>query len=601
MLVKTNLLPVVLLFAVQAVFSQEKSDPAEQGKRLINERKFNAAISSLTKAAETAKKNDDVYAHLAKAYLLAGKSTSAVEAAANALKYNGKNVMALSITGYHDAAHGDEKKGLAQLDKAIAMNSGFCDTYFFKASYYKTKGDYFFNQGREAKSYEDYFKNAIEWFSKDLKCDSFNTNALFARGMCWYRLKKYPETIADMKSLIAIDASNIDAYILMAKAHDENNETAVAIEIIKKALTIAPADNTALANQAVFLKHQQAGYSEATKTLWKAVLENDTISALGHIAQADVNALFDHNGIRNNTALQKATELGNYDVVKTLLAAGADPNLKNGKGITPLSSTTAPGRDNVKIAELLLQYKADIHVVDADGRTPLISACFNNSYDVASLLLKAGADVNRKDGVKRTAIMGAIKSGSPKLIKLLLAADADVNAVSQYGESPLFFALDAGIEYLEVTYLLVKNGAKITNYIIGYANSKAFTEQLPFVEMLNKAELSAATRKLFDPMLTSNVAALKRALAENPGTPKVILNYMLMASAPLKDKALFEIIAKAGAERHFKMKGVTAQALASVPVTDENKDLVAQIWEDANKAKSTSKTVASNTTKKIIR
>ncbi len=602
MLVKTNILPLVLLLAASPAFSQNAAQLAEKGKRLMNENQFNAAIATLTKAAAVSKKSDDIYAHLAKAYLLAGKESSSVEAAATALKHNGKNAMALSINGYYTAVHGDEKKGLGEIDKAIAANAGYCDAYFFKATYYKTKGDYFVNQARELKSYEDYYLKAIEWFSKDLLCDSANTNAYFARGLSYYRLKKYGETISNMTALLARDSSNIDAYILLAKAHDDNGETPIALKVIRKALLMAPGDKMALANQAAFIKHQQGSYSEATKALWKAVLANDTIAAIGEIGRkADVNATFESNGIQNNTVLQRAVDLGNYDLVKALLAAGADVNAVNSKKVSPLLYTTGPDKDYAKIAELLLQYKADIKLADADGVLPFNKACFNNSVEVAALLLKAGADINARDGVKRTPLMGAVKSGSPKLIKALLAGGADVNAVSIYGETPLFFALNAGPEFLLMDYLLVKNGARVTEYITAYSGGKAFAEQLPLIELLNKQDISVAMRKLFDPLLNSDNVALKKALVENPGTPKLILNYLLMASASLKNKTLYETLAAAGAERHYKIKGITAQALASVPVTEENSNLVAQVWDDKDKLKPASKPVASNTPKKAMK
>jgi len=56
--------------------------------------------------------------------------------------------------------------------------------------------------------------------------------------------------------------------------------------------------------------------------------------------------------------LHRAAERGHLDVVKLLLEHGADPNVQDDEGETPLHHAAA-WRDNVDIVRLLLEHGAD--------------------------------------------------------------------------------------------------------------------------------------------------------------------------------------------------------------------------------------------------
>lgn len=72
------------------------------------------------------------------------------------------------------------------------------------------------------------------------------------------------------------------------------------------------------------------------------------------------------------------------DIVQLLLAAGADPNLAQRQGVTPLMIT---GRSSL-LARMLLDAGADVHLRDAEGRTALSYA---EHPEVIRMLLAAGA------------------------------------------------------------------------------------------------------------------------------------------------------------------------------------------------------------------
>ena len=89
------------------------------------------------------------------------------------------------------------------------------------------------------------------------------------------------------------------------------------------------------------------------------------------------------------TALYRAAEQYYPVCVMELLKAGADVNIANNDGQTPLM--VAVKRGSISLVALLIHYGADVNVVDNNGMNPLaLTACNigKNSYDRMVALLK---------------------------------------------------------------------------------------------------------------------------------------------------------------------------------------------------------------------
>ena len=115
---------------------------------------------------------------------------------------------------------------------------------------------------------------------------------------------------------------------------------------------------------------------------------------------ADVN----NRGINKWSPLRVAVGAGDVDLCDLLLKNGADPNLGDQFGLTPLMSIDFKG-DYLEKAELLLDNGADIDAKDVEGNTALHYACCNfikpyGDYDMVKFLLDHGADptIENKDG-----------------------------------------------------------------------------------------------------------------------------------------------------------------------------------------------------------
>lgn len=84
-------------------------------------------------------------------------------------------------------------------------------------------------------------------------------------------------------------------------------------------------------------------------------------------------------------------------IVRMLLAHGADPNIPDSVGVTPLDVAVVRGR--TAIVGALLQGRADPNRRDRYGRTPLEWASYQGHPEIARLLRLHGARVNPQRGL----------------------------------------------------------------------------------------------------------------------------------------------------------------------------------------------------------
>jgi hypothetical protein len=140
------------------------------------------------------------------------------------------------------------------------------------------------------------------------------------------------------------------------------------------------------------------------------------------------------------TALERAVENGNREMVQVLLWAKADVNSRDNHGQTVLMQLS----ENVT-SELvwdLINAGAKVNARDKDGDTPLINAADINNVDALKVLLDAGAKVNAANDEGETALMGAASNGLINNVRALILAGADVNARNKAGKTALMLALE---------------------------------------------------------------------------------------------------------------------------------------------------------------
>lgn len=201
------------------------------------------------------------------------------------------------------------------------------------------------------------------------------------------------------------------------------------------------------------------------------------------------------------TPIFAAAQSGHFELVKFLIARGADLNAKTEDGETLLHFLIfgeSEEIDYIEIAKFIIEKGADIKIKDDKGRTLLhIAAYFDLDFDFIKLLIKKGADINARskdgktplhhasffcgkkelieflienmadihaaDNKGRTALHDAAFGGNVIAVSMLLEHGLDVNRKDLYDAAPLHYAAFKGNK--KVVDILIKNGAKSDIFI----------------------------------------------------------------------------------------------------------------------------------------
>ena len=200
-------------------------------------------------------------------------------------------------------------------------------------------------------------------------------------------------------------------------------------------------------NPFVFATRLDNSYQESP--LHSAVFHGDFEKVKNLVAQGkDVNEIGKRSG---NTPLHWAFTLGRADLVSFNLVTGI-PKLSDN-----FSDNKHKLLDYIKIVELLIQNGADANLKNDDGETPLLLAASKGVPAMVEILIKQGqANIHIGSEEDQTTPLHASKNS--QITKLLIDAGADVHSVDLYGRQPLHFAKDA-----EMTRLLIEAGAEVNS------------------------------------------------------------------------------------------------------------------------------------------
>lgn len=175
---------------------------------------------------------------------------------------------------------------------------------------------------------------------------------------------------------------------------------------------------------------------------------------------------------RGNTALHFAVsehfESENYYYATELLKAGADPNIRNSFGQSPLMYMVQcymgdKFKDIIYIIMTYLIHKgADVNYQDYHGDT-VLHYIARNQYscndDFAIKLLEAGANVNCKNKTGKTALHCS-SSNNPKFVTELLKTDVSVNDQDNDGKTALHYIVNNQNQHAsELATLLLRANA----------------------------------------------------------------------------------------------------------------------------------------------
>jgi ankyrin repeat protein len=184
------------------------------------------------------------------------------------------------------------------------------------------------------------------------------------------------------------------------------------------------------------------------------------------------------------TALHLAVNRGSVSVVGCLLEMGADVDVVNNKGSSPLHLAVARySSQNAKIVlQQLLDASADVNARDGSGCTSLHLAAEKAHDSFIPLLLQHGADIDAVDDCSCSPLHSATKGTEFLFLKtiikpeslaeveaetalkyentmtILLEQGAKLEAVDNKSRTPLHPAADKGLEF--ILEFLLRRGAR---------------------------------------------------------------------------------------------------------------------------------------------
>jgi uncharacterized protein len=145
---------------------------------------------------------------------------------------------------------------------------------------------------------------------------------------------------------------------------------------------------------------------------------------------------------QSGAALADAAEKGETSLALALIDQGANVNVEQSDGTTPLM--WAAHRDDRVLIDRLLKAHADVRLMNAYGATALSQAAEFADVAVIKQLLAAGADPDSPNGAGETALMIVAREGNVPAARLLIRHGAHVDAIEKVrGQTALHWAAAA--------------------------------------------------------------------------------------------------------------------------------------------------------------
>ena len=161
--------------------------------------------------------------------------------------------------------------------------------------------------------------------------------------------------------------------------------------------------------------------------------------------------------------LLAAAALGDIARIRALTRIGADANIRDGHGRTPLM--IAGYRGDIGAAKALLVADSDVNARDSQAYDLITIAAVANDLAMLKLAIESGGDVTQitspYDG---TALIAAAHRGHVEVVRTLIAAGAPLDHVNNLGWTALIEAIvlgEGGPRHAAIVEALAEAGADV--------------------------------------------------------------------------------------------------------------------------------------------
>jgi Ankyrin repeats (3 copies) len=242
--------------------------------------------------------------------------------------------------------------------------------------------------------------------------------------------------------------------------------------------------------------------------------------------------------------LYRAVICDQFEVSKTLLEEGADPNIPNSLGQIPLHS--AAESSQYAIAELLLDYKSNPNCQSSTGDTPLHIAVTKIDHTMAQLLLDNNAfpdianTVNSKQ-LGKTTLHLAVETSNLEMVKLVMDYGADTEIYDKKHQRPLDLALD-----LRLSKALLEPKAV---YLTSRSEDISELEnnlQYGLLHTFGQNKNTKSSKKQEKPFLMKwlsniNLSEFYRIMVDSGYDDHTVMARQMLTSVPITENNLYEI------------------------------------------------------------
>jgi ankyrin repeat protein len=193
-----------------------------------------------------------------------------------------------------------------------------------------------------------------------------------------------------------------------------------------------------------------------------------------------------HSSLLHMVSALTCTDCDKGSTAQKIFEGGAEMDVKNDDGVTPLMMCAVSGND--RVAEVLLQAGVDVHAVCNKQSTALHWAAANNRTALVQLLLATGASVAAVCDDGSLALHAACSHGENCNLELImrLVSCGEPGLVNTYNRdvvTPLLAAVCTGCSTEIVTYLLANGADANATNVIG-AHALIFVSEIAMLRQL---------------------------------------------------------------------------------------------------------------------